>query len=408
MKILQLCKKFPYPLKDGESLAVNYLSKSLVDLGAEIALLTMNTSKHYFEFDHLPEEISHYKAIYHVPVNNDVNLGGAALNLLHRESYHVTRYINSQFEQKLIEILKQEAYDIIHLETLYVTPYIPVIRKYSKAMIVLRSHNVEHEIWQRIADNTSFFLRRWFLNYLTFKLKRFEVRQLSKIDLLLSITRRDLKTFRSLGYLSDALTVPVGLDTTEYLARDKDLSAHPALGFIGSLDWIPNIEGLVWFLSAVWPQLLQENPELTFHVAGRNMPAEIRKRKDPNVTYYGEVEDAKEFINSFPIMVVPLLSGSGMRVKILEGMLLGRIVVTTSLGLEGIDAQDKNQVLIAETAEEFIQKIRFCFDHPVMSQHISHRAQVFIARHYDNLEIGKDLMGYYKSALQLAPEEKTV
>lgn len=396
MKILQICKKFPYPLKDGESLAVNYLSKSLAELGCEITLLTMNTSKHYFHFTHLPEELSHYKAIHYVDLNNDVNWKGALINLFSKESYHVSRYNSNHFSQKLTELLQAETYDFIHLETLYVTQYIPLIRRLSDAVVVLRSHNVEFEIWQRVADNTRFFLKRWYVNYLTRKLRNFEVKQIQKIDLLLAITDRDLKTFRSLGYLQSAKIIPIGLDTSDYLALDKSVTSNPSLSFIGSLDWIPNVEGLEWFLKDIWPLLHAKYPALTFHVAGRNMSPEMQHLQIPNVTFYGEVEDAKKFINAFPIMVVPLLSGSGMRVKILEGMFLGRIVVTTSLGLEGINAKDRNQVLVAETVQEFVRKIDFCFDHPLLTQHISHRAQVFAARHYDNLEIGKELYSYYK------------
>ena len=407
MKILQLCKKFPFPLKDGESIAVNYLSKSLVELGCEVTLLTMNTSKHYFQFDHIPEELNHYNAIYHVDVNNDVTVKGALLNLASGDSYHVSRYRDHAYAQKLIELLETEDFDVIHLETLYVTPFISTIRKHSSALIVLRSHNVEFEIWQRVADNTRFFLKKWYLNLLNRRLKKYEVQQLSKIDVLLAITQRDLKTFRSLGYLQSAKIIPIGLDTRDYLAMDKDVFSSPSISFIGSLDWIPNVEGLEWFLDDIWPRLLAKHPTLTFHVAGRNMPEYFRKMHRQNVTFHGEVEDAKSFINSFPVMVVPLLSGSGMRVKILEGMFLGRLVITTSLGLEGIDAKDRNQILVAETVDEFINKIDFCFDHPLLIQHICHRAQVFAAKHYDNLEIGKELFSYYKLKLDKVEVNKT-
>lgn len=232
-------------------------------------------------------------------------------------------------------------------------------------------------------------------------MKRFELKQIQHIDLLLAITQRDLKTFRSYGYLQSAKIVPVGLDTSDYLAVDKNIYSTPTLSFIGSLDWIPNIEGLEWFLKDIWPQLIRKYPELTFHVAGRNMPDSLIERKEPNVFFYGEVPDAKAFINNHPITIVPLLSGSGMRVKILEGMFLGRIVITTSLGLEGINAQHKNQVLVADTVEEFVKAVEFCFEHPIQTQNISHRAQVFAAKNYDNLEIGKELLSFYRMKKEL-------
>lgn len=384
-------------MMDGESLAVNYLSKSLAELGCDITLLSMNTSKHYYEIpEELPKELTHYADIHTVNVNNDITIKGAFRNLFSRDSYHISRYRSKAYEDKLIELLSQNNFDVIHLETLYLTQFIDIIRAHSKAMIVLRSHNVEFEIWERLSDNQDSFIKKQYLSYLTKKLKKFELKQIQHIDLLLAITQRDLKTFRSYGYLRSAKIVPVGLDTSDYLAEDKSIYNTPTISFIGSLDWIPNVEGLEWFLTDIWPELLKKYPKLTFHVAGRNMPQTLIERKERNVSFYGEVPDAKAFINDHPITVAPLLSGSGMRVKILEGMFLGRIVITTSLGLEGINAQHKNQVLIAETVEEFVSAIEFCFEHPIQIHNISHRAQVFAAKNYDNLEIGKELLSFYR------------
>ena len=135
MHILQLCKKFPYPLKDGEVIAVNTLAKSLKELGAEMTLLTMNTSKHRVNVAELPESFtSIYKTIHHVDINNNITIWGAFKNLFEKESYHVTRFVSKNYELKLIEILKHETFDVIQLETVFLSPYIPIIRQYSKAI----------------------------------------------------------------------------------------------------------------------------------------------------------------------------------------------------------------------------------------------------------------------------------
>lgn len=400
MNILQLCKKFPYPFKDGESLAVYYLSKSLNELGCDITLLAMNTSKHYFEYNGNLEALAHYKEIHSVPVNNKVNIFGAVKNLFSSLPYHVSRYNSRAFKSQLIELLKNNDYDIIHLETLYVTKYISVIRKYTDAPIVLRAHNVEHEIWERVTNNTKITWKRLYLKYLTAKLKRYELAQFSSIDHLLAITHRDLKNFRSLGYHKSAIAVPIGLDTRDYMASDKKMDQPLSISFIGSLDWVPNTEGIDWFLEEIWPSILEQFKDITLHIAGRNTPASYLKKNIPNVTFYGEVEDAKAFINAHPVMIVPLLSGSGMRVKILEGLFLGRLVITTSLGLEGIEASHKDQVLIAETKEEFVKCIKFLIDHPIQSDNITKRAMVYASRYYDNLQIGKDVKDFYQTKVR--------
>ena len=150
MKILQLCKKFPYPLKDGESIAVTYLSHALHDLGCDITLLSMNTSKHFTDLNSLPREFNHYKEIQVTALDNSVNAFSAFKNLFSKDSYHVSRFVCPDFKNKLIELLQNNDFDVIQLETLYLAPYIDVIKKYSKALITMRAHNIEFEIWERI------------------------------------------------------------------------------------------------------------------------------------------------------------------------------------------------------------------------------------------------------------------
>lgn len=150
MKVLQLCKKFPFPLKDGESIAVTYLSKAMVNQGCEVTLLAMNTSKHYTDMNSLPDDYDHYKNIYQTEIDNAVKPIKAFLNLFSKDSYHISRFVSSAFEAKLIEVLHSDQFDVVQLETLYLTPYIDTIRKHSNAIITMRSHNIEYEIWKEL------------------------------------------------------------------------------------------------------------------------------------------------------------------------------------------------------------------------------------------------------------------
>jgi len=396
MRILQLCKKFPYPLKDGESLAVTYLSRALNTLGCEVTLLAMNTTKHYCEVDNLPESYNHYKALHFVEVDNRINVKGAFLNLFSDDSYHVSRFISPAFEAQLLQLLSQNTYDVIQLETLFLSPYIPLIKKHSNALIAMRSHNVEHEIWQRVARNTRFFPRKWYLQYLANKLRRYEIACLSDYDLLVAITRRDLQQFRQLGYRKPAMVTPIGIKGADYEPDYESFERRPSIGFIGSLDWMPNQEGLEWFLQQVWPKVVQKYPHLELHVAGRNAPKKILNLKMHNVIVHGEVPDAKAFINQHSLMVVPLWSGSGIRVKILEGMALGRVVLTTNMGLEGIDARHQKEVLIADTEKAFVDAIDFCMEHTGQLQPIGQRARTFVEDKFDNLTIARQLVSMYQ------------
>lgn len=400
MKILQLCKKFPFPLKDGESLAVNNLSRALRAEGCEISLLAMNTSKHYYPQRGLPAALDHYHEVITVDVDNRIKVWDAFKNLFSTDSYHISRFISPVFTDRLIRLLRSNDYDVIQLETLYLAPYIPVIRRYSKAVIAMRAHNVEHEIWERICENTRFWPRKRYLRHLTRKLKIYEQQQLADYDLLVAITERDLRRFEKMGYRKAGVVVPIGIDTVDYRPNFGSYHQPLSISFIGSLDWMPNQEGLLWFLDEVWPRLLGVFPKLELHIAGRNTPDWIMTMKRRNVFVHGEVADAAAFINQHSLMLVPLRSGSGMRAKILEGMALGKTILTTSMGLEGIHARHRTEVLVADTPQEFVQSLQFCYQSNGELVKVGRRALHFVHRHYASRDIARRLIQAYVTQIE--------
>ena len=396
MKVLQLCKKFPYPPLDGESIAITHLARSLGGLGAEVTLLAMNTSKHRVDTTRLPASFDHYAAHHAVEVDNQLRVLPALRNLFSPESYHISRFVSAAFEQQLVTLLQRHHYDIVQLETLYLAPYIDTIRRHSEARVVMRAHNVEHEIWERMTDNESNALKRWYLRHLTDKLRRYEWRMLDRYDLLLPISALDLATFREAGSTTDALVTPIGLDPDQYEVRPLSAAAPLRFGFIGSLDWLPNQEGLQWFIKRVWPGLRQYFPGVELHIAGRNTPPAMRQLRIPGITVHGEVACARTFIQRYPVMVVPLLSGSGMRAKILEGMALGRVVITTSVGLEGIEATHRQSVLLADDERAFVRELRWLRADAARLAAMGSCARTFFEQRYDHRVIAERLLRHYE------------
>ena len=256
----------------------------------------------------------------------------------------------------------------------------------------MRSHNVEFEIWERVAATTSFPLKRWYLSYLVRQFKAYEIAQFKSYDFLLAMSQRDLDYFRQLGLVIPAMVAPIGLNLANYQEQASATLPPYSISFIGSLDWMPNQDGLRWFLDQVWPSVHQSFPDLCFHIAGRNTPKWVFARAGNGVIVHGEVPDATSFIQQHPISVVPLFSGSGMRVKILECMALGRIVVTTPLGLEGIAATHEEHILIGETVDQFSKLLTQCLQEPKKMEQIAAKAQSFIIANYDNIAIGKTIL----------------
>ena len=397
MKILQLCKKFPFPVRDGETVAVSNLARALTDNGAEVTLLAMNTAKHHFSGPVPAAVYDIYKHVDMVDVDNRIKPLHAFANLFSRKSYHISRFESAAFSNRLKTLLEDDPYDIILLETLYLAPYLPVIRENTSAPVVLRSHNVEFLIWERLAAQERFLPKKWYLAYLAGKLRNYECTRLHDFDCILPISQQDAEVFRQTGWRGPGFVLPVVINAEEYKPNLKVFGKPASFSFIGSLDWGPNIEGLQWFLERVWRFYRNQLKGASFHIAGRNGPEWLFGLQDPGVSFYGEVPSAAEFMNQHSVLLVPLLSGSGMRVKIIEGMALGRIVITTSIGLEGIPATDGQQVLIADTPDEFLAKMKFCREGSEELVEIGIRAREFVRHHYDRRELGRRLLQKFKN-----------
>jgi glycosyltransferase involved in cell wall biosynthesis len=399
MKILQLCKKFPYPLKDGEVIAINNLTKGFHQLGQEVTVLAINTNKHFFDRSRLPQQQRQLAAYRDVFVNTDLRVKDALLNLFTRDSYNIQRFDSPAFRRELQVLLQKERFDIIQLEGLYLAPYLPIIRHYaSEALVVMRAHNVEFEIWERLALHERNMVKRLYLQLLARRMKAYELKHLNEYDALVAISSKDAQYFKDLGCSLPMHVTPTGVDL-EKLRMERSAIEYPSLFHLGALDWLPNQEGLWWFLEEVWPKLHERHPNLCFYVAGRGMPPAFEQLQMPGVKVLGEVEDAVAFMNSKAISIVPLHSGSGMRIKIIEALALGKTVVSTSVGMEGIDAQDGQEALIANTAEEFIAKIEKCLAEPAFFEKIGQNAHIFALEKYDNLDLTQQLLHFYRQQL---------
>ncbi len=399
MKILLITKKFPYPLTEGEPIAINYLAKSLVQCGAEVDLLVMNTSKHFFDPENFPKAQNFFREVHTVSVPNHITLTGAMKSLLAGKSYILDRFKSNEFSRKIAELLSSNKYDAVQMETVYLAHYTNVVRAESKAILSLRTHNVEHRIWERVTSISHNPIKKWYLKNQNRQLREFEVQALNQFDLLIAITQPDMDIFRSLGYAKQGIVAPVGIDLSEYPENEMGADSAKRLCFIGALDWMPNQQGLVWFLERVWQKLSSTNKELQFQIAGKNTPDWVRQKAGESATVHGEVPDAKAFIQGHGILVAPLFSGSGIKIKVLEGMALGRVVITTEIGAEGIPAINGQHLLIANNAEEFERQLNWCFENPAAAAKIGKQARSFIQHSFDLSEIGKQVYTAYKSNL---------
>ena len=372
------------------------VAAGLARAGHRVTVLALNTPKHHQPatvLDHLGPNVR----LVTVDVDTRLSPVKALRNLFSSPlPYNVERFVSEAVEQRLAELLRDEPVDAVQVEGTFVAWYVDVLHRLAPSVpLVLRAHNVEYTIWQMLAGREGNPLKRLYLTHLARRLRRFEEQVLPRFAAVAAITEPDQQRLRRLGCPEPVVFVPAGVDLSRF-QWDPAIRPRPrTLFMIGSLNWLPNLEGLDWFLREVWPEARRQYPELELHLAGKDTPARIQQLQLPGVTVHGFVESAQRFMQEYELMLVPLLSGGGMRVKIIEGMALGKCILSTGLGAEGIHVRSGFDVVLGDTPAEWLDYLGRYYRGELGQAAIGAEAARTIARLYDNRRVVESFLDLY-------------
>jgi len=382
MKVLQLTHKPPVPSIDGGCLAMRQITSCLLDADIEVKVVSLATTKHPIV---LSEEFKQYRKntkFESVGINTNLNFIKVLYSFFRRTSLQADRFFSKAMVRKIKDIFSKEKFDVIILESVFVGNYIETIRKHSQASIILRVHNIEYLIWERLAKQTKNPVKKITYHYLAASLKRFELSLFKKIDGYMPITEVDHCFFKEKFSTLRSQVIPFAINLSDYPIQNHKIEKDNITFFhLGAMNWQPNREGMMWFLDNVWKSVA-DNPKVSLTLAGKGNKDLFGNTNLKNVQILDFVDNAQQFINAHDIMIVPLLSGSGMRIKIMEGMALGKPIITTTIGAEGIEITDKENIFIADTPKEMVQAIEFCITHVNKCEEVGKCAQKLIASKY--------------------------
>ena len=382
MKVLFITSKSPYPALDGGAMATKALLEGLLSNGISVHLFVLETYKHPFQPSNIPAHFKDRLYYQSVSINTHVQPLDALLHLIQNKSYNLSRFYSADAETQLVKLLQTTKFDRIHFESLYATVYATELKKHTTAKFIYRAHNIENQIWQNLSSETKSWPYKAYLKLLANQLLKYESRILELFDLILPITSTDAQWFKNHGFTKKMTLFPFGIDLKN---SSSTIEPNPhSLFFIGALNWKPNQDGLYWFLNKVWPIITSQVKDVHFYVAGRFLDQLPFQLNFPNVTVVGEVPDQFEFMQTHNVFVVPLLSGSGMRVKIIEGLAIGKPLVTTSKGVEGIEAIHQQHLLIADNEQAFANAVIQLLENPVLAQHLSKNGRLLVQERYNN------------------------
>jgi glycosyltransferase involved in cell wall biosynthesis len=395
MRVLQIFNRFPWPLKDGGAIANYNESIGYLKAGVSLCMASLNTSKHFVNYEDIPEEVRNHAQIHLSYIDNRIKPKDAFLNLFQNSSYHIERFRSVEFEMLLKDICAKNTFDVVVFESVFVAPYLAVIRENSQAVCVLRQHNIEYKIWETLAAHCTNVFKRSYLRLLAARLKKYEVSVLNSFDGITVFTQTDLDMLRADNCVIPIGIFPFGIQADNLIINQENLEM-PSLFHLGSMDWLPNQEAMTWFIQEVWFDVSARFPSLHFYLAGRNIPVDFFDYNNQNnIRVLGEVENAHELMNNKAIMIVPLFSGSGIRIKILEGMALGKCIIATNLGAQGIEAEAGQAILFANTAEEFKDQIAYLIENPTEIARIGNNAKELARTKYNNTLLIQQKLNFY-------------
>ena len=275
--------------------------------------------------------------------------------------YALVKYRSALFEREIVSQCQDEEFDLIICD--FLSPAVNFLRLTERINVptVLFQHNVEAQIWKRLAAGKTNPIARWYFGLQFRRMARWEKRLSEIFDGVIMVSPEDTAMARSEYGLDNVLgDVPTGVDADYFQPRSAaERTGEKTIGFLGSMDWMPNVEAVHWFVGEIFAPVKERVKGAKYLVIGRRPPAAIRAyaEADEQIEVTGTVDDVRPYLERCDLLTVPLLSGGGTRIKIMEALAAGLPVVSTTIGAEGLGLVDGEHLLIADSSQDFAEAV---------------------------------------------------
>ena len=311
--------------------------------------------------------------------------------VLHPVPYAVAKYRSPEYSQRVRALLEDDSFDLV------VADFLPPVVNMPDRLpcpSVLFTHNVEAEIWRRHFETARHPLKRALLHGQWSRMLAFERKALDHFDLVLTVSQKDRETFQQLYPSMNRryYVVPTGVDTGFFSPADRARNSSPGLVFTGSMDWLPNEDGMLHFCRDILPLVRREAPDVTLTIVGRAPTAAIKRLADEaGIVVTGRVEDVRPYIADATVYVVPLRIGGGTRLKIFEAMSMGRTVVSTTIGAEGLPVTPGQDIEIADEPEPFARAVLQLLRDEGQRRRLEQAARQLVVERYDWTVVAQEM-----------------
>ncbi len=321
-----------------------------------------------------------------------------AKRLLWRAPYAVSKFTDPKVQHLLFKWLPERRFDVAVCDFLSATLNFP---RSLATPSVLFQHNVESILWQRKAQFEPKMVERTISKLEYRKMARYEPVQVRRFHHVIAVSEADREGMSSMVDPSHISVVPTGVDLSKFRYDPAVRPAGPIVVFTGSMDWEPNIDGVEYFCNEIWPKVLSRVPGARFQIVGRNPHARVQKLASSSVEVTGTVPSVVDYLRNAAVFVIPLRIGGGTRIKIYEGMAMGKATVSTTIGAEGLGIQHGRDILLADDAQRFADDIVDLLSDDVMRRKFE-AAAAATAQKYDWSVITKEFVQVLERAIRAA------
>ena len=391
MKILFLSPTVPFPLTDGGRIRVFNLLKQIA-AKSDLTLLALETQPTDAEgVTELRQLGIQVHLVRNAPVLPRVSFGTLVNAFLKRQPITVARYDLAAYRQKLRELITTDTFDLVHYEMFHTAQF----RTETDLPGVLSQQNVDSAIWRRLCGETAnpFYKFAYWTQQLAFQ--RYERVLSPKFEAVTCTSDIDAAVFQRHCAEDTIEIIPNGVDVTHYQPDfTSEVPAH--LIYIGSMDWYPNEDAVAFFADEVLPQIQEKVPDVQFSIVGGNPSARVQRFAERDgVVVTGRVPEIKPYFAEATVFVVPLRIGSGTRLKILEALAMGKAIVSTSVGAEGLALKDGEEIFIADEPTVFADAVIRLLTDPSLRRRIGENGRARVEQDYDWRSIGGKLHNLY-------------
>jgi glycosyltransferase involved in cell wall biosynthesis len=316
-------------------------------------------------------------------------------SLASRVPYDVWTTHSREMQGVIDRLCAEHGFEIVQLES----TLLELFRFPPESQIVLDEHNVDYEVYARMHETERSPLRRAFYRSQERRFVRFEQRSWQRVAAVVATSEREAEIMRRHAPDTLVTAVPNGVDV-EYFRPDSAPVEPGTLVFNGVLDYRPNLDGVNFLVDEVLPLVREHRPDVKVSVVGRGSESAVEALRRRGVDATGEVPDVRPYLQGAEVVVVPIRMGSGTRLKVVEGLALGKPVVSTTLGCEGVNVRDGEHLLIGDTAEVFALQILHLFEHPEVGEALGRAGRELTEREYSWDYAGERLEEVYQLSLQ--------